>query len=217
MVALWFAAGTFENETGVLFVFSSVQRMKANEVRMPIRDVLDLAALRGCYWAPPSDPRMLAQHAVLLVNVLDNDEKCSIPLEKVTIAIDPQLKGEVRELLPRFGINERTLFPDLPGFAGSHGPGRTMSDPDIQAYRRAHLETLREREPEVAKTMGALREEAKRLVESDESGNDYVVVPINQSRIGREAADRLEREGFGDRVVDELQVMKNAVEAPPEE
>jgi hypothetical protein len=166
---------------------------------------------------------MLAQHAVLLLNVLDDDVSCSVPATHIKIAIHPKLKGEIRKLFPRFGISERTLFPDLPGFAGSHGQARNFDrDPDIRPYLSRHMQALQgERWEEVQNQMYAIRKKAARAAQADRGDSSYVIVEFEaEDRVDREAINRLRLEGFCEPTKGGLEVPKDKaleVVAPPEE
>jgi hypothetical protein len=167
---------------------------------------------------------MLAQHAVLLLNVLEDKVDCSFPTTNIKLAVIPNLKKEIRTLFPRFGLSERTLFPELPGFAASHGPGRSFDDdPDVQPYLSRHVVKLQgKRWTAVQNQMYAIQRKAKRQAQAEaETLHDHVMVPYPiGNRIDREAVDRLRLKGFCERTADGLRVPKDKaleVVTPPED
>ena len=85
------------------------------------------------YWKPPpNENRIVVQHSCFVFSFSLN-AIAQMACEKITIP--KQDKKAVRQLLEKFyGLDTRTVFRDLTGFAGSHGQGSPVDTPTVEWY-----------------------------------------------------------------------------------
>jgi hypothetical protein len=145
-VALWFACYDHPEEYGIVF-FGRMHTIhekahwinNSEDIKLPISDLLKKYGSRVLIWEPVHlFQRMKVQQGVFAFGEPVAKEWGSFPVNEVRgvargssdvipglipIAISPSLKEEMKEYWGSiFGYDSASLFPELDGFSGYHGP-----------------------------------------------------------------------------------------------
>lgn len=111
---------------------SHLYRIREEDLGSPYDEIIDM---NGTFlWElEPLSERMRAQQALMIGSSVEHHIWGTMSVREldwtkslVCLAVDPGLKRQALGLAG-FGYNDRTLFPDLPGFSRFHGPARPLS------------------------------------------------------------------------------------------
>lgn len=159
-VALWFAMQGDRGVPGLLFAFEDLPAIEPTRSLGNLSENLrsfqeSLDGTDPFMWAPVAQhSRMLAQQSVFVVSVLWETDWSDIPVrtrwqtdsrvealpeQLHVIYLSPELKQGVTEafLTKSLGLNQTSMFPDLPGFSLAHSATQPL--PAFRRWRR--LET----------------------------------------------------------------------------
>lgn len=131
LVALWFAAVSQPNKTGVLIGIHTDHLIgsEGKPLDMPYQDLVEQMTSKDYPYTwepPPVSRRIAAQHSQFLLSSVSDDPRGSIHLPSddgatLAVAITPSLKAALtKNLAETFDIRRLTLFPDLDGFCTAH-------------------------------------------------------------------------------------------------